>query len=205
MTITLPVGSYATNAYIYFNEGSRAGVIIDPAADAAVILAKVKEHGLNIRGILLTHGHFDHIGAVDEVRHALGVPVYATRHDANLANDAALNGTGFFGMRSINVTVDNFITSGPLDLEGLEIQALATPGHTLGSLCFYVPAEDVLFSGDTLFKQSYGRYDLPTGDYTALTASLDMLLAMPAQTVVYPGHGPATTIGYEQTNNMIRK
>ena len=206
MVITIPVGPYATNAYIYCNEATRAGIVIDPASDAQGILDRAKAHGVDIRAVLITHGHFDHIGAVDEIRAALNVPVYASRLEANLAKDASQNGTQFFGMRPITATVDNFLSEeGAVDFGGVTMHVLATPGHTLGSLCFYVPEENALFAGDTLFKESYGRYDLPTGDYTELISSLERLLALPEETVVYPGHGPATTIGYERINNLIRK
>jgi len=205
MTKTLVVDTGGTNCYIHYDEGTRKGIVIDPATDAARILAEIKMLGLDIVAIVITHGHFDHTGAVDEVRLALDAPVYASKNDAMLANNPDLNGCAFFRIKPVTVTVDKYLEDGPVDFAGINIQVIETPGHTYGSICLYNPEDAVLFAGDTLFLGSYGRYDLPTGEYGALKASLEKLLDLPAHTVAYPGHGPSTTIGHESKNNPIRK
>lgn len=206
MVIKLTVGTFGTNTYIYFDENSRQGVVIDPAAEAERILAKISELALEIQAILLTHGHFDHTSGVNEVRAALNVPVYAAQHEAALISDPAQNGADYFGIKVANVEVDKLLSQeGEAKFGGLKIHVLATPGHTRGCICFYIPETKALFAGDTLFKESYGRYDLPTGDFPALTGSLNRLLMLPEDVVVYPGHGPSTTIGHEKTHNLIRR
>ena len=204
MITKLTLGSYATNTYIYYDEPSRHAVIIDPAAKAERILAKVEELALEVKAILLTHGHFDHTGASNEVREALDVPVYASKHDAELAADPDRSAASLIASRNVPV-VDKFLQEGEMSFGDITMQILATPGHTAGSLCFYIPHEGVLFSGDTLFEESYGRYDLPSGDLPTLIGSLNRLLALPAETKVYPGHEGATTIGHERTHNPIKR
>jgi len=201
MIKTIPLGHSGTNCYVYTNNATGKSVIIDPAGDAPRLLDEVR--GMDIAAIILTHGHFDHIGASDQVRHALNVPVFASKNDAALANNQDHNGTAFFSMRPISAAVDHFLTEGENDFGGVALDVIFTPGHTYGSVCLYSPADKVLIAGDTLFKESYGRYDLPTGDYGALRASVTALFELPEDVAVYPGHGPATTIGHEKANNPI--
>ena len=203
--ITLVVGSVRTNTYIYYNEENRHGVIIDPGAEAGKILTEAKAHNLDIKGILLTHGHFDHTKAADELRNALNIPIYASEEDAALANDPALCGTAAFKMKPITVTVDKILRDNEeLDFGFGKIQVLHTPGHTHGSVCLYAPDDDIIFTGDCLFKESYGRYDFPTGKLSALKNSLQRLFdILPEKTVVYPGHMEATTMGHEKLHNPI--
>jgi len=206
MVIRLNVGRYATNAYIYYNQTSLQGVVIDPAGDADKILNKIESTGLSIQAVLLTHGHFDHTGAVNEIRDALKTKVYASKHDAELANNPDANGAAFFGIPHNSVVIDKTITQeGERNFGELKIQVLTTPGHTAGCLCFYIPDQKIIFSGDTLFKESYGRHDLPTSDFPALLGSLQRLLDLPPDTVVYPGHGQSTTIAYEREHNLIKR
>jgi len=204
MIAKLTLGSYATNTYIYYDEATRHAVIIDPAAKAERILAKVEELALDVKAILFTHGHFDHTGASNELREALDVPVYASKHDAELAADPERSAASLIAARN-TPHVDKFLQEGEMSFGNIKMQILATPGHTAGSLCFYVSDEGILFSGDTLFKESYGRYDLPSGDVAALRGSLNRLLALPAETKVYPGHEGATTIGHERVHNPIKR
>jgi len=203
--ITLVVGSVRTNAYIYYNEENRCGVIIDPGAEANKILVEVKAHNLDIQGIFLTHGHFDHTKAADEVRNALDVPIYALEEDADLANNPDQNGTAAFKMKPMTVTIDKILHDNEeLDFGFGKIQVLHTPGHTHGSVCFYAPDDDIIFTGDCLFKEAYGRYDFPTGKLSTLKNSLQRLFAtLPEKTLVYPGHMETTTIGHEKTHNPI--
>jgi len=206
MTLPIPVGFAQTNAYICYDHDTKKGILIDPGGEAAKIRGIIDKHGINIAAILLTHGHLDHIGASDELRDSLKVAVYTSKKEAHLANDQNLNGTSLFRMKPINVTVDHFLQDGEeVDFGCGKITVMHTPGHTHGHLSFYLPHADILFSGDCLFRDSYGRYDLPTGDFPTLRQSLMMLFDLPAQTVVYPGHGPSTTIEYEKINNHIHK
>ena len=202
--LTIPVGFAQTNAYICYDDATRKGVLIDPGSDANKILTQINALKLNIGAILLTHGHLDHIGAADELRGTLGVAIYTSKKEAALANDQNLNGTALFNMSAITVTVDHFIEdSDEFDYGCGKIRVLSTPGHTHGHLSFYLPHADILFSGDCLFHESYGRYDLPTGDFATLKQSLQALFTLPPQTMVYPGHGQSTTIGHEMAHNLI--
>lgn len=206
MTLTIPVGFAQTNAYICYDDTTRKGILLDPGGDADKIRAKIAEHGITVTAILLTHGHLDHIGAAEELRAGLNVPVYTSKKEAMLANDQNLNGTMLFRIPPINVTVDHFLEDGQeIDFGSGKIRVISTPGHTHGHLSFHLPEADILFSGDCLFAESYGRYDLPTGDFPTLKQSLMTLFALPTQTIVYPGHGPSTTIEHEKTHNLIHK
>jgi len=206
MTLTIPVGFASTNAYICYDNDTRKGILIDPGNDAPKIKAQIEKHGINIAAILLTHGHLDHIGAADELRNSLKVEIHTSKKEAALANDQNLNGTALFRMPPINVTVDHFLEDDQeLDFGAGKIRVMHTPGHTHGHLSFYLPDADILYSGDCLFHESYGRYDLPTGDFPTLRQSLRTLFGLPPQTIVYPGHGQSTTIEHEQTNNLIHR
>ena len=206
MTLTIPVGFAQTNAYICYDHNAKKGVLIDPGGEAAKIRAAINKNDIAITAILLTHGHLDHIGAVDELRADLDVAVYASKKEAALANDQSLNGTALFRMPPIKVTVDHFLEDGEeIDHGTGIIRVMHTPGHTHGHLSFYLPNNHILYSGDCLFRDSYGRYDLPTGDFPTLRQSLHTLFTLPPQTIVYPGHGQSTTIEHEQTNNLIHR
>ena len=202
--ITMSVGPVGTNAYIFYNEATHKGVLIDPGCEAEKILNRIKSESLSISAILLTHGHFDHIGAVNDVRQALNIPVYATEKEAVIANDQKLNGTKFFGMAPMTASVDEFLVpDSEINLGCGILRILSTPGHTHGSISIYSAAEKTLFSGDCMFRESYGRHDLPTSNFESLKQSMMMLLKLPEDTEVYPGHGLPTTIGHEKIHNLI--
>ncbi|MCL2854394.1 MAG: MBL fold metallo-hydrolase [Defluviitaleaceae bacterium] len=204
--VTMPVGVVGTNAYILHNDGATEAVLIDPGCEATHIQQELEKRGLTLVAILLTHGHFDHIGAVDALREALGVDVYSSELEAELAADTYLNGCKPMRRPEVVCTVTKYIEGGQmLNIAGLEIHAISTPGHTHGHLCFHLPAHSTLFSGDCLFKGSYGRHDLPTSDFDQLKASLFRLFELPDDTDVYPGHGSATTIKYEKKHNPINR
>ncbi len=197
---TIEVGLMGVNCYILRN-GDKC-VVIDPGDDADRICEYMSKNGCEPVAILLTHGHFDHIGAVDELVERFGnIRVYAAKDEKALLNDPALNCTARVG-RPKTVSIDTELQDGQMFTEaGIQFNVLATPGHTAGSICFQILDGHVLFSGDTLFKGSMGRTDLPTGDGSVIFDSLRELASLPDDYAVYPGHGSSTTIGEEKRNN----
>lgn len=199
---TLPVGMTQANCYIVGCEETKTGVIIDPGDEGGRILEAVEDSGLKITHVLLTHAHFDHMGAADEVMRATGAPLAVHPDDLPLLN--AGGGAVFFGLpsspvpeASIHLTVDQEIAVGELIL-----RVLLTPGHTPGHVTFYEPDQGAIFDGDVLFAQGIGRSDLPGGSHETLMRSIqEALMTLPDETVVYSGHGPATTIGRERVMN----
>ena len=196
--IRVTVGDYCENCYLLYNDNNEA-VIIDPGADAERIIKYIDRYSLRPVAILLTHGHFDHIGAVQECRDRYGIPVYASGDEVQLLRDPALNSSADLGGYPISLIADYTFGDGEiLPISGFSIHTLLTPGHTVGSACFYVPDMGAVFSGDTLFRHTVGRYDLPTGDGAALVRSLrEKLFLLPPDTRVIPGHGLETVIGQE--------
>ena len=156
----------------------------------------------DLRAILLTHGHFDHIWGVEEIRELSGAKVYAYEKEKELCEDASLNVSKGAG-RACVVKADQYVKDGGEITEaGITCRLLATPGHTSGSCCYYFEADKILISGDTLFQESVGRTDLPTGSMGTLVRSVkDKLFPLPDEVKVYPGHGEATTIGHEKKYN----
>jgi hydroxyacylglutathione hydrolase len=196
----LVVGPLASNCFIVGAEPGEVGMIIDPADEAQVILGAVKELGLDIKYIVLTHGHLDHIGALKEVRDKIGAEVAVHGADVNLLKDHSLgNLFGLFYPKP--PPPDRLLEDGDsLDVGNLHFQVLHTPGHTPGGICLL--GHGVVFSGDTLFNYGIGRTDLPGGSYSQLMNSIHTkLMVLPDDTVVYPGHGPDSTIGTERRGN----
>lgn len=205
MKITgIPVGEVGTNCYLLKREDCEECILIDPGADADRIVKLVEKHEAKVVAIILTHGHYDHMMAIDELRERYGVKVYVSENDRELMSDARMNFSMFVG-RNISRVPDLFIEDNEeLQFAGIKLLAMATPGHTAGSMCFYIKDENVLISGDTLFRASVGRTDLPTGDHKVLIESIkSRLMTLPDDTKVLPGHGFSTTIGYERENNMF--
>lgn len=198
----LVLGPVSTNCYFLINKVTKETIIIDPADRADRIIEKLSGEQLMPVAILLTHGHFDHIMAVEEVRSTYSIPYYIHETDAELMEDPGLNGS-FLLNRDIAAKRDRVLKDKEvLTLAGFSIEVIHTPGHTAGSVCYYIPDEKALFSGDTLFCNSVGRTDLPTGSDTVILASIEeRLLPLPEDTRVYPGHGMMTTIGHEKENN----
>ncbi len=192
----------ATNCYFIYHEGESDCIFIDPADRGDYIYEVLKSKGFNVTHILLTHGHFDHIWGCSKLRSLTSAPVYALDLEQDVLENAMLNSSEAAG-RSCTVKVNNYVKDGDiLELNGFKIQVLATPGHTKGSCCFYLPDDDILISGDTLFHESVGRTDLPTGSMSELTHSIEeKLVPLPDNTKVYPGHGDSTTIGHERQYN----
>jgi len=197
----LHVGPLQTNCYIIGCEDTKEGAIIDPGGDAKAIMAEVERLGLKIECVINTHGHFDHILDNKEVVKATGARLAIHSADAPMLTKGG--GAFFFGIvGKASPPADMMLKEGQvLTLGNIELKVLHTPGHSPGSICLYNEEEGVLFDGDVLFNMGMGRYDLPGGDYRVLMESIKRLLALPDDTTVYPGHGPATTIGRERRSN----
>ena len=187
---TLVLGDYETNCYLVWAEGAQECVVIDPGYEPARILEEAKALGKTIIAILLTHGHFDHVGGVRQLFAETDCDIYLCPEDCALPER--------FTAGSLCYT--NSVAEGDiLQLAGLTFSVLHTPGHTPGCVCY--ACEDCLFSGDTLFAGSCGRTDFPLGDWTALKKSLERLKNLPVNYKVYPGHGSATTLEAEKKYN----
>lgn len=198
-TVRIEVGALQTNCYIVYDEYTKKGFIIDPGAEAKRICAEIVKYKVDPEAIILTHGHFDHIMAIDDLRDEFDdIPVIACEKEAELLNDPSLNSSERI-RKPYSVIPDRTVSDREVfTVSEIKITALATPGHTIGSMCLYVEDSKVLFSGDTLFCGGYGRTDLPTGDMSMLVDSLNNVLALlPKDTTVYPGHGEKTSIGRE--------
>lgn len=201
-TAYLTVGALGTNCFIMINSDTGEAVVIDPGAQAGRISRTVKEENASVCAILLTHGHFDHIGAVDELRRSFGCPVYALEEEKEVLSTERMNLSPQFSA-GMKLEADIWLHDGEiLNCAGITFEVIATPGHTPGGCCFYVKDEGLLFAGDTLFAGSVGRTDFPGGSMEKLVASVKYrLFCLPDETKVLPGHGGFSTIGYEKENN----
>ncbi len=195
----LPVGPFEANCYVVGSEKTLDGMVIDPGDEADEILGDVSAQKLRIGQIVLTHGHIDHIGAVKELKDITKASLAAHAEAAKSLPRNASNTT--FGMSyPTPPPPDRLLKEGDqITVGDLTFTVLYTPGHSPGSICLY--GDGVLFSGDTLFREGIGRSDLPGGNYRELVASLQRLMKLPPETVVYPGHGPKSTIGWEKEHN----
>lgn len=199
---SLVLGMVATNCYFAKNKETGALLIVDPADEAGRIIAKVDAMGAKPEAVLLTHGHFDHIGAAQELREHYGIPVCALDKEVEITENVGKNLSRMSGY-GFTLTPDHLFRDGEeVELAGVRIRVLHTPGHTCGSTCYYIEEENVLFSGDTLFCCSVGRTDFPTGSMSQIHNSIhEKLFVLPEETLVYPGHDQATDIGYEKRYN----
>jgi hydroxyacylglutathione hydrolase len=201
----LPVGMLQCNCSIFGDEVTRQAIVIDPGDgdDLTAIQALLAKHGLTVQAIVITHAHIDHIGGAAKLKALTGAPVYMNENDQPLYDDLDMQ-AGWLGMAPPErTTIDTPARDGDtLTLGETAIHILHTPGHTQGSLCLFVPSEDTLIAGDTLFRDSIGRTDLPGGDGRQIIRSIhNQLLTLPEETTVICGHGPATTIGREKERN----
>lgn len=196
------LGSVQTNCYFVYREGEKEVIVFDPADKGKYLFEKLTENGFSVKGILLTHAHFDHIFGCTELRKLSGAKVYAMEAEKVLCQDPYVNVSAQTG-RKCTIEVDEYINDGQeVTIAGMTCKVIATPGHTIGSCCYYFEEAGILISGDTLFAESVGRTDLPTGSMAKLVHSVkEKLLVLPEEVTVYPGHGDTTTIGHEKQYN----
>ena len=194
----LPLGSYQTNCYIVWDGASDCCAVIDPGYDPQRILTHLDKRGLNLDAILLTHGHFDHVGAVEALVKATGCKLWMSQSDYTQFKTP--QNDFFYPIHDCDFTEVRFCEEGEIIRVGqLTFSVMETPGHTYGSVCYL--CENAVFSGDTLFAGSCGRTDLPGGDWNTIEQSLARLAELDGDLTVYPGHGGSTTIKQEQRTN----
>jgi len=199
----LPVGPLQCNCSIIGDETTREAMVIDPGDDIEDVLAIVRRHKLQVKQIVITHAHIDHVGGAMKLRALTGAPILLNQNDYALLKmldvQASWLGMATPGTVEIDSSLDDDLS---LRTGSLAASVLHTPGHTEGSVCLYFPAEKMLIAGDTLFARSIGRTDLPGGSFEKILKSLhSRVLTLPDETVVIPGHGPKTTIGEEREEN----
>lgn len=199
--LRIPAGIYAANCYIIYSENTREGIIVDPGGDVNDLLKNVEENNITLKYIVLTHGHGDHIGGVQELKDKLNIPLLVHEDDLELLEDASKNLSSIMAMGSVELNAERLLKDGDIIEFGvLKAEVLHTPGHTKGGICLKINGH--LLSGDTLFKGSIGRSDLLGGDYKTLINSIkDKILVLPDDTIVLSGHGQPTTVGKERTFN----
>ena len=195
--IMLNLGPLRVNSYLVINEETKEAFIVDPGGDADKVYEVLKEEDASLKAILLTHVHYDHTGAVNTLKKELKPLIYVSAEEGNVMADIAY---------SLNGDVDEadvyFRDGDILEVAGINVKAILTPGHTIGGACFYIEEENLLFAGDTLFAGSVGRSDFPGGSESKLIRAIkEKLLILPEDTKVLPGHMSATTIGYEKIHN----
>ena len=196
------IGMVATNVYLGINTQTQEAFLVDPADMPEQIEGWIRQAGVTLKAILLTHGHFDHIGAVNVLRKNLQVPVYAMQAEKSVLDDAMLNLSGGHG-QGFTVKGDRFLSDmDSISVAGFDMTVYHTPGHTRGGACYYIPEEKVLFSGDTIFCECVGRSDLPTGNHAELVRSARRMLdALPEDVLIFPGHEESTTVAHEKAYN----
>ncbi len=208
------IGVCQTNCYFLYRDGEQDAIVVDPADKGANIYSALQKNGFRVAAILLTHGHFDHIWGLDALRDAANaaaeadglepVKVYASEAERDLLKSADLNVSERAG-RACTTYADIYLKDGQeLTIAGMTCRAIATPGHTAGGMCYYFEEAGLLVAGDTLFAESVGRTDFPTGSMGTLVRSIrEKLFVLPDETKVYPGHGESTTIGHEKKYNAF--
>ena len=201
--VILPVGLLQCNCSVFGDEATREAIVVDPGDEIEKITDVLDQYGLKVTAIVITHAHIDHVAGAQKLRALTGAPVYMNESDRELLNHLDVQANWLGVEPPPRPEVDQAATDGAkLRLGGSDFQVIHTPGHTQGSLCLWIPAENTLVAGDTLFRDSIGRTDLPGGDGRKLLQSIKTrLLELPESAVVIPGHGPRTTIGREKERN----
>lgn len=200
----MSMGAAPTNCYYIYEEGGAEAFVVDPPIAGKRIYDSLLQIGLQVKIILLTHAHYDHILGVEELVEASGAEVYAFEDEKSLCEDAELNCSARV-RKPCTVKTDVYLKDGDdIPLGEMVCKVISTPGHTKGSCCYYFEEAGMLISGDTLVRESAGRTDLPTGDKEKLRKSIiEKLFVLPDDTNVYPGHEDETTIGYEKKHNCF--
>jgi glyoxylase-like metal-dependent hydrolase (beta-lactamase superfamily II) len=203
----LPVGMLQCNCSVFGDESTREGMVVDPGDEIESILEVIARHGLTVKAIVITHAHIDHIGGAQKMKAATGAPVYMNLNDRELQEMMDVQATWLRMPTPEQVEIDVPAKDGDKLLVGAsEVHVLHTPGHTQGSICLWMPGEGKLVAGDTLFRESIGRTDLPGGDGRQILRSIhDKLLPLPGATQVIPGHGENTTLDHERAHNYFLK
>lgn len=198
----MTIGVCATNSYFLYRDGAAEVIVFDPADRGGDIFRALQNKGFPVAAILLTHGHFDHIWGAEELRQLSGAKIYALDAEKTVCGDAYVNISAQM-KRKCTIEPDGWLTDGEeVTFADICLKVIATPGHTMGSCCFYSEEAGLLISGDTLFEESVGRTDFPTGSMSKLVRSIkEKLFVLPEETKVYPGHGDMTTIGREKQYN----
>lgn len=198
---TLSLGFLQTNCYIIVNENSEC-VIIDPATNFNKIDNYLRSNNLKLKAILLTHGHFDHIGAVNELVKKYDCSIYASKKDKELLQNPLYNGSVNFAREEIKINYPiNYVEEEDILISDMKFEVFSTPGHTDGSICYFLRSEKALFTGDFLFEGGIGRCDLYSGSIKKMNESLKLVKTFDYDTVIYPGHGGFSTIKKELQNN----
>lgn len=199
------LGNMGTNCYITVNHDTNECIVFDPAAEPNVLKEIFNTPEFKLKAIFLTHGHFDHIGAVKELKDAYDVPVYAAKEeDEQILGNVSANLSVMFG-NPMTLRADKVLRDGEkIDIIGTTLTCILTPGHTAGGMCYYNEELQSLIAGDTLFCGSVGRTDFPTGNGAVLINSIhEKLFTLPDDTKVFPGHMDSTTIAWEKETNMV--
>ena len=197
------LGEIGTNCYLLYNKDNKRAVLIDPADEADKIMEMIAVKNCTLTAILLTHGHYDHIGAAVKVSKATKAPIYAGECEKEVLENPSINLSAIMCEHAISLIADKWLTDGEvIELAVITIRCIHTPGHTKGGMSYYVEDANILFSGDTLFAASVGRTDFPTGSMSELVRSIkSKLLILPEHTKVFTGHGESTSIAYEKQYN----
>lgn len=193
------------NCSVFGDEASKEAIVVDPGDEIDEILAVVTRHGLRVKAIVITHAHIDHIGGAAKMKAATGAPVYMNENDSELYDHLDMQ-AAWLGVTPPDRTgIDEDAAEGDsLTLGAAAFHMLHTPGHTQGSVCLWIPSENKLVAGDTLFRESIGRTDLPGGDGLQILRSIkDKLYPLPGDAIVVPGHGPNTTMEHEKRSNYF--
>ena len=200
----LVLGLMAENCYVVRNAGSCDCVVIDPGDRYKKIKNYIDENDLNVKGILLTHGHYDHIGQTAALKKDTGANIYIHRLDADKLIDPKKNVSAYSYFKCAPAPADVLLEGGEvLHLAGMDIRIIHTPGHSAGGVSYVI--EDSIFCGDTIFKASYGRYDFYDGNLSDLTYSVNTLLSLEGEYKIYPGHDEPTSSSYERAHNPLYK